>query len=122
LPSPTAVVAETPTPKGTASVRPSSTQDRPNAPSALTAAAARGGVQLRWQLPPGSNGITVVIYRGDGNGQIMDPIASDIGAERGGYLDASVVAGHRYTYMVRSLNADGQQSDPSAHVQVEVPK
>lgn len=101
----------------------------PNSPQALIVEAQKDGVHLKWQNPAkASDGETssgFVIYRfSEGEKiSIIDPknILKISFEDYTSFIDTSVEAGKRYSYLVTALDRLKNESEPSGPVGIEVP-
>lgn len=86
---------------------------------ALTGSSSQYGVQLTWNESSSVDPVVSYnVYRGQtaGFAQInTSPVTST------SYLDSSAASGQTYVYMVESVDAGGNASDPSGAVSVSVP-
>lgn len=83
---------------------------------------AQHQVQLKWDAPSAS-GITVIgynVYRatsGISNYALLNPTINSSTT----YLDAAVQSGSTYSYVVKSVDINGAESNPSNSTQVKIP-
>ncbi|HEY1807661.1 MAG TPA: fibronectin type III domain-containing protein [Acidobacteriaceae bacterium] len=88
----------------------------------LTGASSKYGIQLKWDAPGGSDrAVSYDVYRELTTGtvgfqQINTSPVADVT-----YTDKAVQLGVSYTYVVRALDAEGAESDPSNVATVTVP-
>ena len=89
---------------------------RPAAPTGLSAVAAAGAnrVDLSWTRPADATVTGYRIYRGGS----PTPLASVNGATTTTYADSTVAPVTSYSYTVTSVDAQGDESDPSAPANV----
>jgi fibronectin type 3 domain-containing protein len=80
-------------------------------------------VTLNWQPPAAPPGTVVGynVYRTDAGSSKWVKINSDV-VRSATYKDGTVQHGHSYSYYVRSVNAKGNESEPSKQWSVTVPK
>ncbi len=96
----------------------SSTSVRPSAPTGLTAEPSAVSVVLRWQHSPDANVVGYIVERSDGTPDNWASVGRTTAAT---FTDANVTPGATYYYRVVAVTEDGQMSEPSNEVQVQVP-
>jgi fibronectin type 3 domain-containing protein len=88
-----------------------------NIPS--TGGSSAYGVQLTWnETPGGDSAVSYNVFREQTAGFVQINASA---VTTTSYLDSTAASGQTYVYMVESVDADGNASDPSETVTVAVP-
>jgi hypothetical protein len=93
-------------------------------PTNLTVTATGGSATLSWQADPDSPAKSIKVYRGEGQSpwaasfQATATIPANA-AEKQHFTDKGLVRGKVYHYFLRAVDADGRESDDSAHVRAQ---
>jgi hypothetical protein len=84
------------------------------APRGLTGQASADGVRLTWEEPEGATSPTYNVYRGPADGKLSEHPLNVQPLSTRDDLDATVVPGKTYRYVVRTVAADGPPYRESA--------
>jgi hypothetical protein len=90
----------------------------PAMPTGLTALAGLNTAELNWERVTDSDLAGYRIYRAEGGGEfkrISDTLSVP------GFSDAGVASGKKYRYQVTSIDVKGNESGPSAAVEISIP-